>query len=207
MCPLPISSIAVTEKNKLNNADSVFLVALKITIPGFVDPIYLVANNEDITWQGETWRAFPFEINELTEVTGERPRVEVRVANASREMELYVHEYDRYNKINGYSPITCNIYVVNSLNLASATPEVEHEFLLLQPKSSPQWVTFILGASNPWNYRYPQARMTPSCRWRFKGTQCQYAGLEETCNKTLGRCRELANSERWGGAFGRGTTL
>ena len=203
--PLSLSSIAIEEKNKLANADSVFVVALKIVIPGVTDPVRVVANNEDITWDGETWQAFPFEINEITEISGERPRVEVRVANASREMELYLHEYDYYCKTTGYAAITCNIYVINTLNLASATPEVMHEFLLLQPKSNSRWVTFILGANAPWTLRFPPHRMVPSCRWRFKSTECGYSGGESTCDKTLPRCRVLGNSERWGGFYGQRT--
>lgn len=203
--PLPLSTVAVSEKNKLANADSVFLVAMKILIPGLSDPVRVVANNEDITWQGETWVAFPFEIDEITEVAGERPRVEVRVANASREMELYLHDYDYYCKVNGYAAIQCYIYVVNTLNLASDTPEVEHEFILLQPKSNPRWVTFVLGASAPWNLRYPKNRLVPSCRWRFKSTQCGYTGAQSQCNKTLTRCRQLNNSDRWGGYYGQRT--
>jgi phage-related protein len=203
--PLPLSSIAIEEKNKLANADSVFLVALKIIIPGVTEPVRVVANNEDITWRGKTWIAFPFEINEITEANGERPRVEVQVANANREMELYLHEYDFYTKTNGYTPIQCFIYVLNTLNLASSAPEAEHEFILLQPKSNSRWVTFVLGASAPWNLRYPLHRMVSSCRWRFKSAQCGYAGTASKCDKTLARCRQLNNSDRWGGFYGQRT--
>lgn len=202
--PLPLSSTAIIEKNKLANPDSVFLAAMEITVPGLETPIRVVANTEDITWRGETWVAFPFEIDEISESMTEVPRVEVRVSNVSRQMELYLHEYDRYCKLNGYDPVVCKIFVVNSLNLASSDPEVEHEFLLLQPRTNAQWATFTLGASNPWNRRYPQRRLLPSCPWRFKGTECQYAGAEGSCNKTLARCRELSNTSRFGGHYAAG---
>ncbi len=57
--PLSLSSIAIEEKNKLAT-DSVFLICLEITIPGVAEPVRVVRNNEDLTWQGETWVAFPF---------------------------------------------------------------------------------------------------------------------------------------------------
>lgn len=211
--PLPLSSTAITEKNKLANSDSVFLVALEITVPGLETPIRVIANTEDITWRAQTWLACPFELDEISESMTEVPRVEVRVSNVSREMELYLHEYDRYCKLNGYAPIVFKIFVVNSLNLASNDPEVEHEFLLLQPKTNAQWATFTLGASNPWNRRYPQRRLLPSCPWRFKVTQrvggsvvqiCQYAGAEAVCDKTIARCRELSNTSRFGGLYAIG---
>jgi phage-related protein len=37
------------------------------------------------------------------------------------------------------------------------------------------------------------------CRWKFKSTECAYAGAETSCNKTLARCRVLANQVRFGG--------
>lgn len=200
--PLPLSSIAIDEKNKIATSDSVFLLAMKIEIPGMATPIRVVANTEDITWQGETWQAFPFEINEISEAdSGEVPRVDVRVSNVSREIEYYLHAYDLYCKTNGYEPIVCTIYVLNSLNLASDTPEVDHLFELIQPKTTPQWATFTLGASNPWTRRFPARRLLPMCQWVFKSDACGYSGTETECDKTLSRCRELSNSERFGGFY------
>ena len=199
--PLPLSTVAIQEKNKLANSTSVFLLLLQITVPGLEDPIRVVANTENIIWNGHEWIAFPFEINEIVESnTGEVPRVDVRVSNVGRAMEMYVHEYDRHCKINGRVPIEARIIVVNSLGLESPEPEVEHVFELLQPKSSPQWMTFVLGAANPWNRRFPQRRMIPSCGWRFKSPRCGYAGAAATCDGTITSCRQLGNT-RFGGAY------
>lgn len=203
--PLSLSSQAITDKNSLAS-DTVWLLALAITIPGVADPVRVVRNNENITWDGETWVAFPFEIDEIGEESkGEVPQVEIRVSNVSRAMEAYLQAYDTYTKANGYTPITVTIYVLNSKNLASSTPEVEHLFELKHPKTNSVWATFVLGASNPFNQRYPQARILKNhCRFIFKGTLCAYAGAETTCNKTLVRCRALSNSERFGGFPGVG---
>ena len=170
--PLALSATAIEEKNKLAT-DGVWLVALKITIPGVSTPIRVVKNNEDITWQGETWTAFPFEIDEISETSkGEVPQVNVRVSNVSRAMEAYIHDYDAYCKTNGLQSITVNIYVVNSKNLGSSTPEVEHVFELKRPKTDSKWATFTLGASNPFKRRFPLNRLMKNyCRYRFKGGQ------------------------------------
>ena len=81
-----LSSVVIDEKNKIA-ADSVWLLALEITVPGVAEPIRVVRNNEDITWRGENWLAFPFELDEIREVnSGESPRVDLRVANVSRAM-------------------------------------------------------------------------------------------------------------------------
>lgn len=200
-----LSSTAIEEKNKLIG-NSVWLLALKITIPGLGTPIRLVRNNEAITWDGETWSAFPFEIDEVGDVSsGEVPRVDIRVSNISRAMEVYIQAYDTYIKTNGFSPVLVNIYVLNSLNLTSATPEVEHLFELKQPKTNSKWATFTLGAANPFNKRFPIMRILKNhCRFIFKGTLCGYAGVGATCDKTLTTCRSYSNSDRFGGFPGAG---
>ena len=118
-----LSSVAIQEKNKLA-ADSVFCVALKITIPGITDPVRVVDNSENITWQGETWVAFEFKINEITDATGEVPRVDISISNISRVMEVYLDAYDSYIKTNGYSPIVVNIYVINTLAIANKSATI-----------------------------------------------------------------------------------
>jgi phage-related protein len=209
--PISLSSIAITEKNKLNS-DSVFLVALKIDIPASPSHtiVRIVNNSENITWLGETWVAFPFTINEISEATGEVPRVDIQVSNVSRVIDVYLAYYDAYIKANGYEPITVYIYVINTAVIANngnAAPEVEHIFELKQPKLDSKWATFTLGASNPYNRRFPQNRMFAShCRFRFKGTdgRCGYTGVTTNCNHSLTACRALNNSIRFGGAPGIG---
>lgn len=207
--PLPLSSVAIEEKNKIAR-DSLFAICLMITIPGVGSPIRIVRDNQDLTWDGNSWAAFPFELDEIGDTDkGEVPQVALRVSNASRAMEAYIDAYDAWIKNNGYTPITVNIYVVNTKAVTAnptIDPEVEHVFELINPSCGPQWVTFTLGAANPFNRRFPWPRMYRNiCRYRhFKGTRCGYAGAETTCDKTLTRCRELGNSARFGGFPGMG---
>lgn len=206
--PLSLSTIAIEEKNQLAT-DSVFLVCLSITIPGVADPIRVVRNNEDLSWQGHTWQAFPFELDEIGDTaTGEVPQINVKVSNVSRAMELYVQAYDAWCKVNGYSPVTVSIYVVNTKAVTAdpnCAPEVSHLFDLRQPKTDSRWVTFVLGASNPFSRRFPQGRILKShCRYAFKDTRCGYSGPTVTCDHTLAACRGLDNSERFGGFPGAG---
>lgn len=208
--PLPISSVAITEKNKLTSA-SVWMIALEITIPGLADPIRIVGNNENIVWRTYTWTAFPFELDPISDGNkGEVPSVALRVSNVSRAMEEYIADYDAYCKVNGDSPITVSIFVLNSLNLASTTPEVEHVFELIQPETNSVWATFTLGADNPFSRRFPVHRIIKQhCRHVFKDVYCAYAGATATCDKTLTACRAMAggsNSARFGGFLGVGMT-
>jgi lambda family phage minor tail protein L len=206
--PIALSSIALQEKNKLAGG-AITLVALEITIPGVAEPVRVVSDNQNLTWNGETWAAFNFEIEEINDqAKGEVPRVDLRVANVNRVMEAYIRDYDAYMKANGYSPVTVSIYVVNKAVIDAdpdAPPEVEYVFDLKQPKSGQRWATFTLGAPNYYTRRYPLNRILKnSCRYRFKGERCGYAGAETACSHTLARCRELSNSTRFGGAPGVG---
>jgi len=209
--PISISSTAIAEKNKLAT-DAIWYLMIKAVIPGVVTPVRLVSNNENITWQGEIWQAFPFELAEIGEGrTGEVPRVELRISNVNREIEYYLQAYDNEIKTNGFSPIEVYIYVVVSKNLASATPEAEHLFELKQPKTNPVWATFVLGASNPFNKRFPQDRLLKNhCRFHYNypvGVSLLCGAPPSaytTCDKTLAACRLRANSKRFGGAPGVG---
>jgi len=207
--PVPLSSIAIEEKNKLAT-DSVFLICLEIEIPGIDETVRVVRNNEDLVWKGETWAAFPFELDEIGDSSkGEVPQVNVRVSNVSRALEAYLYEYDTYCKVSGFEPITVKIYVVNTKVIqadGNAEPEVEHEFELKQPRTDSKWVTFILGAANPFNRRFPRNRIIKNfCRYRFMDTRCGYTGPATSCDKTLTMCRTLENSTRFGGFPGAGS--
>lgn len=209
---LTLNSIAIQEKNKLAS-DSVFCVALEITIPNIVETIKVVGNSEDVVWNGATWTAFPFEIEEISDVSsGEVPRVDVRVANVNRVFEAYLQDYDTYCKTNGFSPIEVSIYVINTAVIADnpvADAEVEHQFELKQPKTNSQWATFTLGASNPFSRRFPQNRILKNhCRFRYKGSDGRCGATTATfttCSHTLTACRQRNNSVRFGGAPGVGS--
>lgn len=216
--PVILSSTAISEKNKLNT-DSVFLVCLRIVIPGMAEPIRLVSNSESITWQHpsdvqpEIYAEFPFDIDELSDgSSGEVPTVTIKVSNVSRVMDQYIQYYDAYIKANGYVPATVSICVINSRVIAAdpdADPEIEHTFELKQPKANAEWATFVLSASNPYQRRFPQNRILRNhCRYIFKGTDglCGYTGAYTTCDHTLLQCRARGNSPRFGNAPAVGLT-
>jgi phage-related protein len=203
---LLLSSAAITEKNKLSTS-GVWIVLLEINTDAVASPIRVTSNNENTVWNSHTYVPFPFEFDEISEGTvGETSSVNLKIANASRAIELYLQEYDTYVKTNGPAPITLTLSVVNSLNLYLTTAEVEYEFTLKKPSSGPLWATFALSGDNLFNIRFPLNRMYKNrCRYReFKGDRCGYTGVETTCDRSLSRCRELSNSERYGGFPGMG---
>ena len=198
----------IEEKNKVASA-TVTMGMFEVTIPGAIDLVRITDNNDAVAWRGYQWQSLPFEWDEIIESSkGEIPRLDVRFGNATRVLETYVQAYDLYTKINGFSPITVAIYLVNSNNLASPDPEVEYNFDLKDMRSGPQWLTFTLGAASPYNQRFPLDRiMKNHGRVRkFKDAACGYVGSETTCDRTLAQCRLYGNSGRYCGFPGAGNT-
>jgi lambda family phage minor tail protein L len=176
------------------------LVTLDITIPGVAEVVYLVNNSDNITWKGNEYIAFPFELEELTDQsTAEVPSVSLKISNVSRVMDVYLDEYDTYVKANGYAPIEVTISVINTAVIAvapSADAEVSHSFILKKPSADARWATFELGVMNLFNRRFPQNRILKNhCRYKFKDSRCGYVGTTVRCGKTLSVCRTIESGE------------
>jgi phage-related protein len=113
--------------------------------------------------------------------------------------------YDGYVKRNGFHPIIVHIMVINTADMASFRPVVDHEYELKSPSANDAWVTFTLGASNPFDLRFPQDRILKNhCRFRFRDRRCNYRGADRSCSRTLADCRRKGNSARFGGFPGIG---
>ena len=61
---LSISAVSKAEKNKLST-DSAMLVLLEIKLR---NTVYICYNNEDITWKGQLYQAFPFKIGDTSQL-------------------------------------------------------------------------------------------------------------------------------------------
>lgn len=209
---MSLSTQTIQDKNALNST-AVILTLLKITIPN--NPVVnLVANNENITWNGDEYIAFPFEFEDRKfSSQSELSQWTVKVSNANRVIEQYVQEYDLYLKQNGIqgNKIVCEIYAVNSNDLANTEPILYHNAYLAQPQTNAQWATFILEPDDPNQKIFPPRFISKNhCGWIFKSTQCGYAGVGAFCDKTLTTCRSYSNSSRFGGfpgVAGRGVIV
>jgi phage-related protein len=203
--PIILSSELIREKNALHSSNP-FLLLLEILVPGLDAPLRVVLNTENVRWRGVPWQAIAFELDEISQGgAGEVPQVELRLANPDRVFEPYIDMYESWLKRNGFAPIIVHIIVVNTADMDSGKPVVEHEYELKSPKSTDKWVTFTLGASNPFDLRFPMDRILKGhCRFRFRDRRCNYKGVITSCNHTLTDCRRKGNSARFGGFPGIG---
>jgi len=211
---MTLSATAYLEKNKLTSTKA-WLVLLKITLTDDTE-IFLVANTEQVTWpvtNGDIYLGFPFEIDEIGDTNkGEIPSVAIKVSNVTRSLEPYLEDYD------GMVDSIVEIYVVNSTNVEipsdpgagvnNITPEIELRYEILRSHADSQWVTFTLGATNPFNKRFPRNKVSKNyCRYKeFKGDRCQYDGEQTSCDRSLDTCRiVMDNAINFGGCPGVAT--
>jgi len=200
---LTIPAALISHKNSLTNT-SPFLLLCEIQLTGVIT-LRLVKNEANVTWNSQTWSAFPFSIDDFGEPSrGEVPHVNLRVSNISRAIQSYIEQYD------GGIDSTVILRVVHADHLSGAEADTvmcRLDFTVTSCVANSKEVVFGLGASNPWMRRVPKNRVRKNfCRWKFKSTECGYSGGESACDKSLTRCRALTNSPRFGGFPGVGLT-
>lgn len=201
---LPLPPAILRAANRMDQSDP-WLILLDVQIDG--EPtMYLVNNNEDITFEGRTYIAFAFTIDQPKQSSkGEIPSIQLQVANATRTLQTYVEAYQ------GGVGATITVRIVNAGQLAENYAELTTELTVLACKCTAQWVIFTLGAVSPMNKKFPPDQyIALSCRFRFKGPHCGYSGAATGCDRSLDACRALGNSSRFGGhpgLDGRGIRL
>ncbi len=199
-----ISSWAITEKNKIEQSN-VWIHLLEITWPHEGTPFRATSNVENVTWNGQTWTAYPMTIGEITEDLNSVPVCDISIANVDRVMEYYLLDYAAYTKTDGIYAVNVKVKVINSGNLLNLTPEVEHEFELDYGETNIEWATLRCSIPNPFKKRQPAYRILQNhCQYDlFRGIECGYAGVPgDECDRTLTTCRTYGNSGRWGGFAG-----
>lgn len=185
-----------TEKNKLVST-APWLLLLDVTLPD-ASVIRLVRNNEDITFGGNVYTAFAFELGDTRgSGDGRVQGVSLKVANPERALQPYMEAYD------GMIGCAVKVAVVHADNLASDYSELQLDYEVMAADSAGDWINFTLGAQNPLRRRFPlQVAIPFSCNWAFKGAECAYSGSATSCARTLDACRSLNNSARFGGRPG-----
>lgn len=190
---LPLSAAAILEKNRLASSSPWLILAMLVLPDETV--LRFARNTEDVVWNGETWTAFPFELEEQEDdKRSQTSTFRVMLGNVSGLLQTALDQYD------GLVGCPVDLYVVAETTLAENTPSVELLLEVMGAKTTAEWASLELGARNPFRHRFPRGRMLAGfCRWRFKSDECGYAGSETECSRSLGRCQQLGNQTRFGG--------
>jgi len=196
-----LSANLIAEKNKLHSVYP-WLLLLEITLTDAgPTKYYFTDNNENVSFGGNTYTAFPFELGFInSDIEGSIPMVQLRCCNVSRILTPYLNELD------GGLGSTVKITVVNANLLAEDYSELEMEFTVMGGEINAYWVIWNLGMFNPNRQRYPLFRyMGTFCPYNFynDGTgECGYSGTLTSCEHTFEDCISHGNEERFGGDLG-----
>lgn len=174
---------AILEKNKLAN-DKPFLVLCKMVIPGLTDPVYLARNNQNVTWNGKEWVAFPMKIGNVTSDGKTLPSVDFSVSNVGGLLQKYLQQNS------GFVDAKVTWYVVHENMLDVTKPLIKLEFEVNSTNYSADWITLNLTCSMETYNQFPACSyLAHYCPYRFKSVRCGYNGTEEPCNNTRDTCR------------------
>ena len=169
---LNLSSTLIAEKNKLSS-NSAWIALLEIIVPTY-GTIRICKNNVDIVFGGETYTAFPVEIDTSSWTSkGDIPTLGIRVSNIANTFNQILREYNA--GIGGEVIFT----LVSSEHLTEDYAELQRTFTILEASVDNYWVNWTLGSSNPLRQRFPLfTYMAHYCNWvqHFKGPECKFSG-------------------------------
>lgn len=187
-----VTSDFLKEKNKLEN-QPVFLYTL-YDYDGSND-LHFAEYDVDIVFNGITYTKFPI-THEFTSENAqlEIDQVRVSVSNVNRLIQTYIEQYDLRGK-------KVDIMLVWADKLAQTSNYLKNTYHIDSYSANEQSVSFVLSSRfDVLDLKLPKRLFNRNyCSWAFKGTECAYAGVETTCDKTLQRCRVIGNELRFGG--------
>lgn len=188
-----ITSTFKTEKNKSANRP-IFLYTI-VDYDGATHDLCFAEYDADVTYAGVTYAKFPITHEYISENTqGEVDIVKITVSNVSRLIQSYLETYDLRGK-------KVYITMVWANQLADASAYLRDTYYIDSYSADEERVEFALSSKyDVLELELPARKyMRGYCSWKFKSTECAYAGEETTCNKTLQRCKALSNELRFGG--------
>lgn len=191
---LKLSTAAIASANN-TELDAAWLLLLEIIIDGEEEHIYLVHNNEDISWNGQLWQAFPFSLSESkSDNKGTLSNATIEVDNTSRDLEYYL------SRGNGGAGSKVVLRCVRSDDLTATEADFEEYFTVKSTTVTESKVSFALGNAYSSKSRRPWRRyLKNTCSFKYKGVRCGCTSNLTSCNHTLSDCRERGNSKRFGG--------
>lgn len=159
--------------------------------------LYFAEYVDDVVFDGITYQKFPIHFQSITEHTGgEVDEVKIVLANVSREIEALLQ-----NPLYTFKGKKVTITYVFADKLAETETKYQEVFFIDYYESDAKNATFTLSSKlDVYEAKLPgRTVIRTHCSWLFKGEECKYAGSETTCNRTLQRCRALANTLNYGG--------
>jgi phage-related protein len=177
------------QKIEFTAIDSGTVVATLIEI-GLDEPIYLVDDNVNWEFKGNTYQAFPFQLGTLTSTgKGEIQKTTLQVSNITGVIIRGIEQ-------NGIDEVPVKVSI---LRAGEAEADIELNFEISGVTYTAENINIELTAPIRYQNSYPNLKYSAVCPWGFKDWRCRYSGSKTTCNRTISDCRERSNVARFGG--------
>ena len=190
---IELTDAFIAEKNKLANKP-IYLYEV-INYSGADEDLRFAGYDEDVSFNGKTYTRFPISHEAVGENTSsEVDTVSVRIANVSKEIQAKLEIHDLRGK-------QVKIIMVFANLLSEALNCIEHSFYIDSYMATKDIVEFTCASKfDLMKLELPARKFWRNhCTWKFKSTECAYAGAQTSCNKSFQKCKELANQVRFGG--------
>ena len=189
-----INSTFKAEKNSSTNKP-IRLYTLE-NYDGASNNLNLAEYDTDIVFNGITYTRFPITIDMISENNKSMiDTVNLTISNVSRVIQSYLESYDLRGK-------KVSIKTVWANQLADANAYIEDVLYIDSYTADQNNVSFILTTKfDVLDVELQLRRYSRNyCNWKFKGTECGYAGSDTVCNKTKQDCKNNKNNyARFGG--------
>jgi len=194
--PIPVIQPLIEGKNELSQQTPWLLCLTMTNVAGDLI-LRLVNNTENVTYKGEEYIAFPFELDTLPEVTkGSLPSVALKVSNIDRQIQSYIEQDPTFGS--GWEVI---VSLVLASHLDETPPEgqvaeIEQIWQSLDSTATVEYMTINLGMANPMLIQFPRQKYSGGfCQRVFNdGIACPYGTIGipgfTFCKKTLANCKE-----------------
>lgn len=183
-----------TQKNKSSNSP-IYLYTIH-DYDGAGNNLYFAEWDSDVVYDSITYTRFPIKHDEIPENSqGEIDNFRVTVANVNRIIQAYLEEYDLRGK-----KVTIQLVYADKLDNTDA--HIDFIYYIDNYTATQDAVEFVLSSKyDIIDLTLPNGVFNRNyCRWKFKSTECGYAGAETSCDKRKTTCKNtMDNIARYGG--------
>lgn len=190
-----VSTAFKQEKNKKENKPVVLFTLFNYNDSG--DDLRLANYDQDIEFDSKTYQKYGISFSTIGENSrGQIDAVQISVLNVSRYIQTQLESYDLREK-------KVQIKIVWADQLADATNYLDYTYYVDSYSANQETAEFICTTKmDVIQKKVPgEIYLRTHCRYKkFKDANtCGYSGGETECNRTMQRCKELGNFQRFGG--------
>lgn len=158
--PKNFTTAAKTAKNTPNSTDEA-LWLFELQLIGTDVALFLVRNNENVTVDGNVYKAFPIEIEQITEGSeGNIPSTRLTVSNVTQELLAILEHHGGFVD----QTVIARIVFTSDLN----NPILVGRWTITEATVDTQSVSFTVEPPAIYDEDFPKRRSHPTCSWRYQ---------------------------------------